>query len=323
MKLLFIPQQGNEEPCFGDFVAALGGRFELARLDHEGELVAQFDGVRVVVDHCGWATRPMIDAGAAAGVELWQVIGTGLDHSEVDYILANGIRLANTPGQFSAIAVAEHALWLVLCFAKNLRAMERNLRAGVLYRPINEELAGATLGLVGLGASGRALARRASALEMRVVAVDAVRPPEEVLVEAGVASFAAPDGLPGLLRESDYVSLHVPLTRETRHLIGRESLAAMKPSAVLVNVARGGLVDEEALVEALREGRLRGAGIDTLTHEPIDPADPLLALDNVIATPHVAGVTWGTSQRRCEAAVENLVRISQGLPPLYELHGLA
>jgi phosphoglycerate dehydrogenase-like enzyme len=95
----------------------------------------------------------------------------------------------------------------------------------------------------------------------------------------------------------------------------------MKASAVLINVARGGLVDEHALVDALREGRLRGAGIDTLTHEPIDAADPLLALDNVIATPHVAGVTWGTSQRRCEAAVENLVRVSQELPPLYEVHG--
>jgi phosphoglycerate dehydrogenase-like enzyme len=321
VKVLFISQQGNEEPCFGDFVEALDGRFELVRLDHAGGLDNQFDGVRVVVDHGGWATRSMIAAGAAAGVELWQVIGTGLDHTEVDFILANGIRLANTPGQFTAIPLAEHALWLMLSFAKNVRAMEQNVRAGVMYRPTNDELAGSTLGLVGLGASGRALARRAAALEMRVVAIDTVRPSDEVLAETGVASFASPDGLHDLLRESDYVSLHIPLTAETRQLISREALAAMKASAVLINVARGGLVDEHALVDALREGRLRGAGIDTLTHEPIDAADPLLALDNVIATPHVAGVTWGTSQRRCEAAVENLVRVSQELPPLYEVHG--
>lgn len=319
VKVLFIPQQGNEEPCFSDFVAALAGRFELVRLDHAADLDGQFDGVRVVVDHGGWATRAMIDAGAAAGVELWQVIGTGLDHSEVDYTLAKGIRVANTPGQFSAVALAEHALWLMLCFAKNARAMDQNVHAGVMYNPINEELAGSTLGLVGLGASGRALARRAAALEMRVVAVDEVRPSEDALAEAGLTSLAGPEGLDDLLRESDYVSLHVPLTRATRRLIGREAIAAMKRSAVLVNVARGGLVDEEALAEALRERRLRGAGIDTLTREPIDPGDPLLALDNVIATPHVAGVTWGTSRRRCEAAVENLVRVSQGLAPAHEV----
>ena len=121
MKVLYIPQRGNEEPWQSDFVEALDGRFELVMLDREAPFEPQFEGVRVVVDQGGWATKEMIDAGAEAGVVLWQVIGMGLDHSEVDHILARGIRLANTPGQFSAIALAEHALFLILCFAKRLR----------------------------------------------------------------------------------------------------------------------------------------------------------------------------------------------------------
>jgi phosphoglycerate dehydrogenase-like enzyme len=319
LKVMFIPQLGNEEPWYGDFVAAVDGQFELALLDAAAPLAEQFAGVRAVVDQGGWGTRPMIDAGAAAGVELWQVIGTGLDHTEVDYILGKGIRLANTPGQFSAVALAEHVLFLILCIAKNLRETERNARSGVMYHPINDELAGCALGLVGLGASGRELARRAVALGMSVAAVDIAPVSPDVLAEVGVTSFGGPDELDRLLAGSDYVSIHVPLTPATRNLIDRRRLALMKPSAVLVNVARGGIVDEAALADALRAGRLRGAGIDVFTREPIDPDDPLLGLENVVATPHVAGVTYGTSRRRAEAAVANLVRLAQGLPPLHEV----
>jgi phosphoglycerate dehydrogenase-like enzyme len=319
VKILFIPQRGNEEPWQRDFVEALGTRWELAILDHDAPLPPQFEGVRVVVDQGGWATQEMIDAGAGAGALLWQVIGMGLDHSEVDHILARGIRLANTPGQFSAIALAEHALFLILCFAKRLRELERNVRAGVVWQPMTEELPGQTLGVVGLGASGRELARRARALEMRVVAVDPVAIGDDVLAAHGVEWCGGTERLDELLQQSDYVSLHVPLNARTRHLLDRERLASMKPSAVLVNVARGALVDEEALVDALREGRLRGAGLDVFSQEPLPPDSPFLALDGVIATPHVAGVTRGTSRRRAQVCVENIERIEQGLDPLYEI----
>jgi phosphoglycerate dehydrogenase-like enzyme len=319
VRALFIPQRGNEEPWYSDFVAALDGRAELVTLLHDAPLAPQFEGVRAVVDQGGWATREMIDAGAAAGVELWQVLGTGLDHSEVEYTLAQGIAVANTPGQFSAVALAEHALFLMLCFAKNLRESEANARAGAMYHPMNDELAGCTLGLVGLGASGKELARRAHALGMRVTAVDPVDAPPDVLEAHGVASFAGPERLGELLAEADYVSIHVPLVAATRHLIDADALARMKPGAVLVNVARGGIVDEAALVAALESGRLRGAAVDVVAVEPIDPANPLLHLPNAIVTPHLAGVTRGTSRRRAQACVENIARVAAGLPPLYEV----
>jgi phosphoglycerate dehydrogenase-like enzyme len=184
---------------------------------------------------------------------------------------------------------------------------------------MTDELPGQTLGVVGLGASGRELARRASALEMRVVAVDPVEVATEVLAASGVEWCGGTDRLASLLRESDYVSLHVPLNARTRHLLDAQLLLLMKPSAVLINVARGGLVDEAALLDMLRSGRLRGAGLDVFTQEPLAADSPFLALDNVIATPHVAGVTRGTSQRRAEACVENVDRIAQGLEPLYEI----
>jgi phosphoglycerate dehydrogenase-like enzyme len=288
-------------------------------LDRTAPFAPQFEGARVVVDQGGHGTREMIDAGAEAGVELWQAVTTGVDHTDVAYLLEKGIRVTNTPGTFSAVALAEHVLFLMLFIAKNFRETEANLRAGILYRPLNDELEGTTLGLVGLGASGRELARRAAVLGMRVIAIDALPVPADELGSLGAERCDEPEHLDRLLAESDYVSIHIPLNAETRHLIGVEKLALMKPSAVLINVARGGIVDEAALAAALTSGRLRAAGIDVFSQEPPDADDPLLQLPQVVATPHVAGTTYGTSRRRGEVCVENITRIANGLPPLYEI----
>ena len=319
VRLLYIPQLGNEEPSYGEFLTVLGNRFEHVLYDHGVTAAGQFDGIDVVVDHGGHGTREMIDAGAAAGVRLWQVLTTGLDHTEVDYILSRQLPLANTPGVFSAIALAEHALLLMLGFAKHLPESREALRTGVMYRPVNSELSGRVLGLVGLGASGRELARRARAFGMRLVALDAAPITDDELAELGVEGFGGPETLDALLGVADYVSLHVPLTPGTRHLIDRARLGLMKPTAVLINVARGGIVDEDALVEALRDGRLRGAGIDVFSREPPDAESPLLHLQQVIATPHVAGMTYETIRRRVEACLGNVARIADGKPPLYEV----
>jgi phosphoglycerate dehydrogenase-like enzyme len=152
---------------------------------------------------------------------------------------------------------------------------------------------------------------------MSVVAMDEVAADAETLAALGVESFGGPDTLDDLLRASDYVSVHVPLTARTRGLISREKIALMKPTAVLVNVARGGIVDESALVEALESGAIRGAGIDVYTTEPPGEDSPFLRLDNVVATPHVAGMTFETIRRRSEACVENVLRVRQGLEPLH------
>src|SRR5262249_25141147 len=135
IKTLFLPQRGNEEPWLGHVAEALEGVAELAVFDPESDPAPQFEGVRVVIDQRGHASRPVIDVGAAVGVELWQVLGTGLDHTDVEYILGKQIRLANTPGPFSAVALAEHALFLMLFIAKNFTESDRNLRSGTMYSP--------------------------------------------------------------------------------------------------------------------------------------------------------------------------------------------
>ena len=323
VKALFLPQAGTEEPWLDDVRAALGDEAELAVFDASKEIAPQFEGVRVVIDQGGHASRPVIDAGAAAGVELWQVLGTGLDHTDVEYILEKDIALANTPGPFSAIALAEHAMYLMLNVAKKTHEADRNLRNGTMYLPVTDELHGSTLGLVGLGASARELAVRARAFGMRVIAVDVVPASAADLAELGVDWYGSPADLVQLLEESDYVSLHVPLTRETRHMISAEMLARMKPTAVLINVARGAIVDEDALAAALSEGRLRGAGIDAYSVEPPPPDHPFLTLDNVVATPHLAGVSYGTSRRRGAACAENTLRVGRGEPPLYQVTSAA
>jgi len=315
--VLYIVQQGNVEPWLTDFQAAADGAVDYAVFDPDRPLADQLAGVKVVVDQGGHATKEQIDAGASAGVRLWQVLGTGVDHTEVEHILSRGITLANTPGQFSAVALAEHALMLILCLAKNLRESEANTRIGRMYQPVNDELGGLLLGIVGLGASGRELAVRARALGMRIQAVDVAPVPDEVLTELGVERFTGLDGLDELLASSDYVSLHVPLTDDTRHLIDGRRLRLLKPTAAFVNVARGRIVDEDALADALRERRIRGAGIDVFGQEPLEPDNRLLQLDNVVATPHTAGVTRGTSRRRSAVCVENAQRVLRGEEPLY------
>jgi phosphoglycerate dehydrogenase-like enzyme len=321
--VLYLVQGGNVDPWLTDFMDAAEGHVSVALLDLEQPLGPQFEGVPVVVDQGGHATRDVIDAGAAAGVELWQVLGTGLDHCEVEYTLSRGIRMANTPGQFSSIALAEHALMLILALVKSFPEAAANTRLGRMYQPVGEELGDQLLGVVGLGASGRELAVRARCLGMRIQAVDVVDIPAERLREVGVESFADLDGLDDLLRTSDFVSLHIPLTGETMHLIDERRLRLMKPTARLINVARGRIVDEDALVRVLRERVIAGAGIDVFGQEPLRPDNPLLHLDNLIATPHTAGVTRGTSRRRSEACVENALRIVRGEAPLYEVTSAA
>jgi phosphoglycerate dehydrogenase-like enzyme len=318
MKVLFLGQLGNLQPWFEDVVTAIGEAHCVMLYEPRAPQAEQFRDVGVVVDQGGSVgTHDMVDAAAEAGVKLWQVLGTGLDHVDIDYIVNRGFPLANTPGPFSSVALAEHAFLLMLYFAKQFPLSQHNLRHGLFYRPMNDELNGSTLGLVGLGASGRELAKRAAAFNMHIVGLDVQPPPPETLEQLRITYLGGPEALGSLLSQSDYVSIHVPLTSRTRHLLDAQALAHLRPHAILINVARGEIVEQAALVDALRSRALRGAGIDVFPHEPLDPDDPLLGLDNVLLTPHVAGVTTGTSRRRAEAVAENVRRTAAGLPPLY------
>ncbi len=318
--LYLTTTQSHHTFWYDDFMAAAGGRFPVAVFSPEKPLAEQFQGIDVVVDLGGHGTNAMIDAGAASGVRLWQVLGTGLDGIDTGYVLDKGLWLANTPGPFSAPALAEHAIMLMLLAAKHFETGQRNVRARTFYGPEpNDELGGRTLGLVGFGASARELAKRSRPFGMRLMAIDAAPVSEEVIREHQLAFFGDRSALPRLLEEADYLSIHVPLKADTRNLIDRDAIGQMKKGAVLINVARGGIVDEAALVEALTSGRLSAAGLDAFAEEPIDPKHPLLHLPNVICTPHVAGVTRETSRRRGKCCADNVARVAEGLPPLYTI----
>ena len=321
MKILFIPMKGNLEPWYSDFVAAVNCRCPVVLFNLNKPVAQQFAGSEFVAELGGVvATHEMIDAAAANGVKLWQILGAGVDHVDVPYFVQKGISVANTPGCFSAVALAEHALFLMLYIAKNFSIAQRHAKSGIFHKPIGgEELEGKTLGLIGLGASGRELARRAWPMGMHLMAIDVVDVPRETLAELHIDFFSKPDAPNHLLAESDFVSIHTPLTSQTRNMIDRHALGQMKRSAVLINVARGQIVDEQALVEALQQGLIAAAGLDVFAQEPLDPSHPFLHMDNVVVTPHLAGVTRGTSRRRGQAAADNIFRVAQGLAPLYEV----
>jgi phosphoglycerate dehydrogenase-like enzyme len=307
-------------PIYDEFCAGAPEHHQVRLYDPAAPAAPQFEGIDLVVEVGGpVATPELLDLAAAANVRLWQILGTGLDHVDVEGFVRRGIPLANTPGQFSAIALAEHALFLMLLFAKRYAETQASVELGLFCVPHTSELAGRTLGLVGFGASARELAKRAAAFEMRTLAYDIAPVALEHQRHLAVACSDAPELLDQIFREADYLSVHLPLTSTTRHLIDRRVLSTMKPTAVIINVARGEVIDEQALAQALSEGRLGGAGLDVFVTEPVRADDPLRAFPNVIATPHVAGVTDGTARRRAGAALENVSRIERGLEPLFRI----
>jgi len=321
LRVLFLPQANNPslfKPWAEDVIAAIGNRHDLRIFDHQRPLAPQFEGVQVVIDHGGSVgTRAMLEAATSA--QLWQVLGTGLDHFDLDYWRSKKMPVANCPGPFSATALAECAMMFMLMLARQYPVSQARMQAGHYYEPLGRELEGLKLGLVGFGASAQALARRARPFGLQLSAID-IRDigPDEVR-DYDLRFTGKPADLDRVIAESDILSLHLHLNAETRGLIDARHLALMKPTAFLINVARGALVDEAELVNALRAGRLGGAGLDVYSQEPPDPSSPLFHLPNVITTPHIAGMTDGTSRRRARCAAENVDRIAAGLEPLYRV----
>ena len=312
MKVLYLRAASGLDRAYPYFGDAIDERYQVEIFDPDKPAAEQFEGVEVVIDPGGAVgTRALIDMSLAAGVKLWHVTTNGTDHIDVAYFLENGMALANSPGPLSAVPLAEHALTIILYFAKNLNVN----RADSWERILCDEMEGQVLGLIGFGASARELARRAWPLGIGIMATDVVAFPQAELDEFHVEFLGTPDQMDRVVAEADYLSLHLHLNSETRHLIDRRVFGLMKQSAVLVNVARGELVDEEALVEALQQGQIKGAGIDAFAQEPLPPDHPLQQLDNVVLTPHSSGYTPGTPRRRMQAAAANVDRIAQGLPP--------
>lgn len=251
---------------------------------------------------------------AAPGLKLIQHQGVGYDNVNVEAAARAGVPVALTPEGTSS-PVAEHVILLVLSLYRNLLAANQALRQGQWLRwelrPQSYDLRGKRLGIVGLGRIGREVAQRARAFECRLLYYDVVQAPVEVEAELGVIYTPFND----LLAQSDIVTLHVPCTESTQGMISAPELARMRPTALLINTARGELVDEAALYQALISGQIAGAGLDVFAGEPPAPDHPLLQLDNVVATPHIAAGTRDALVAKMQAAFTNMQRVTQGLPP--------
>jgi phosphoglycerate dehydrogenase-like enzyme len=233
-------------------------------------------------------------------------LGVGLDNLDLDALRERGIAVAHAAG-LNARSVAEYVIGAALDLARGLARADRNVRAGRWERPPGFELHGRTIGIVGLGATGSAVARLARALGMRVVGFD----PLVTRPIAGLQRVA----LDEVLSTAQIVTLHVPLSPQTRKLIGARELSLLQPGALLINASRGGVIDEAALIEALQHGRLGGAALDVREQEPPPLPDPLAGLDHVLLTPHLAGRSAQAEATVARSVLTDVRRILDGMEP--------
>lgn len=257
-------------------------------------------------------TATMLDA--ATRLRLIALTSVGYDMVDVSAATARGILVTNTPDVLTE-TVADLTFALMLAIARRVCETERWLREGRWHTPgvspMGRDIHHATLGIVGLGRIGAAVAERARGFHMQVLYSDVVRRP--LLEQQFGYRFVE---LATLLRESDFVSLHVPLLPQTKGMIGAPQFALMKPTAYLINAARGPVVDEHALIAALGAGRIAGAGLDVYETEPIETSNRLLAMDNVVTLPHVGSATEATRRAMVDLAIDNVLAVLQGHPPL-------
>ena len=297
---------------------AVGRRHALTEYDPSMPLQAQLADVEVLLDHGGrCATREVI--AAASHLRLWQMITVGYDTVDLDIIAGRDIMISHCPGSTSARGLAETAMMFMLMLVKQYRRAQHLVARSELSTLLTDELEHKKLAIVGFGASGSCLARLAVAFGMRLLIVEPRDIDAKELEGLSPESVSKPDELDAVLAEADFVSLHLPLLPETAGIIDSRRIALMKPTTRFVNVARAGLVDEDALNQALFEGRIAGIGSDVFADRRPGSEMEAFEHDDVVALPHVAGGSEGTIRRRSEVCLENLDRIAQGLEPKYRV----
>ena len=280
--------------------------------DKNEALAREMADAEVLLHVLAPVTRQVMDL--APGLRLVQKIGVGIDAIDITHARTRGIAVCNMPGTNTA-AVAEMTLALMLACMRRIPQLHSSMlsgrawaRAGAIGDGLGE-IGGRVVGLVGYGAVARQLAPVLRALGATLIAHS------RTAGEPGIEFVA----LDELLARADIVSLHLPATDQTHLLIDRRRIGLMKPGAVLINTARGSLVDEAALTEALTQGRLAGAGLDVFADEPAPSANPLLALTNVVATPHLAWLTRDTLRRSLDVIADNVRRLKEGEPLLHQV----
>jgi D-3-phosphoglycerate dehydrogenase len=289
---------------------ALAERVEwhVTRPGSEADTIDRIKDADVVINIRSSVQFPRNVLVASPHLKLLSVWGTGVDHVDLAAAAELDITVANTPG-YGAPYVSEHALTLALAVSRQIVSNDRRIRAGGWTAGFIDELYNKTLGVVGTGAIGRRMIQLGQGIGMKVIAWT-FNPTPQRAAEYGVEFLE----LEELLRRSDVVSLHVALTPQTQGFIGRERLALMKPTAILVNVARGAVVDEAALLEALQDGMIAGAGLDVFEAEPLPAGHPFTELDNVVLSPHAGSMAYNGTMRGLEMSIENLEGFAAGHP---------
>lgn len=274
--------------------------------DDEAELIRRVGEARIAINIRSYARFTEAVFRACPELKMVSIWGTGTDNVDLEAAARCGVTVCNTPG-VNAIAVAEHAIMLMLAVARKVTAIDREMRSGGWPRHMLTQLHGKTLGVFGTGAIGRRVAELGRALGMTVLPWSARG---QWLPQSNAAMLAKDE----ILKRADVVSLHLRLTPETRAFIGRREFSLMKREAILVNTARGALVEREALLEALERGTIAGAGLDVFHDEPLRPGDPLLGCANTVLSPHNAGQTPEVRRDGLLLAVENIERFLAGAP---------
>ncbi len=318
MKVLFAASENAWEGVLG----AIRKRLP----DHQFEATGGFRvdnlaGYDVLIPTMAEITPELLDA--ADRLRLIQQCGAGVERIDLAAARERNIPVANVPSDVSgnADSVAELGIYLMIGLARDAKGMAKSLAEGRIGTPMGRALSGRTVGLVGLGGIGRALIPRLRAFYMNVIGLKQHNP-EQAAQELGLSWVGGPDDLAELCERSDFVVLCLPQTPETVGFMDGKAISAMKSSAFLVNLSRGGVVDREALVDALRVGAIAGAGLDVFWEEPPDPTDPIFQF-NVIATPHIAGATDLSARGIMEGVVDNLRRLAAGNAPINIMNGVA
>jgi D-3-phosphoglycerate dehydrogenase / 2-oxoglutarate reductase len=276
--------------------------------DEEAELIKRIDSARIAINiraHARFTDRVME---ACRKLEMISIWGTGTDNIDLDAAGRHGITVCNTPG-VNAFAVAEHAVALMLATARRIPRIDREVRGGAWPRDLLTQLLGKTLGVFGTGKIGARVITIAKALGMDVLAYSA-RGDSAAVAALGARAASKEE----ICRNADVISLHLRLAPETRGFLGRREFAMMKPTAILINTGRGAMVEREALVDALTQNKLAGAGLDVFHDEPLKPGDPFLALPSVVLSPHNGGQTPEVIRDGLLRAIENVENYLAGKP---------
>ncbi len=252
---------------------------------------------------------------SAKKAKLVQLLAAGYDTMNLKLLSELQIPCANNGGA-NSWAVADHTVLLILSLYRQLIRAERSVRSGTWNSPITGmntfEMAGKLIGIIGMGNIGRLVANRVRSFDANVQYYDKYLVNDSSRSDINARSVSIDE----LFRTSDIISCHTPLTPDSLHIVNHDRISKMKKTAMIINTSRGPVVDEQALIEALREGRIAGAGLDVFEHEPVNQNNPLLGMDNVVVTPHMAGTTWNTWFRRAEFAYANIKRVWAGNQPL-------